>query len=131
MSSIAPPLGPGGARAGRAGQFLVGRDLATTRPQRRARPRARVSPLLWIAVALVAALSLTTLRVRILDLQMRLGAAVHAEEELDQELRTLRVEVRELRSQKRMKERATKLGFGAPKDVRELRAAPPPGAARP
>jgi len=131
MSSIAPPLGTG-PRPGRGGQFLVGRDLATTRPVRRAPSRGRVSPLVWIGVALVAALSLATLRVRILDLQMRLGAAVHAEETLDQEARSLVVEVRELRSPKRLKERAAKMGFEVPKTVRELRGpAPAADAARP
>lgn len=130
MSSIAPPLGPSGRRAGRGGQFLVGRDLATTRPI--PRPLGRLSPLVWIAVALVAALSLAALRVRILDLQMRLGAAVHTEESLDQELRARLVEMRELRSPKRLKERAATLGFGVPKDVRELGAeAPAAGRARP
>lgn len=132
MSSIAPPLGSG-PRVERGGQFLVGRDLATTRPPRRTRGQHRAAPLVWIGVALVAALSLASLRVRILDLQMRLGAAVRAEEMLDQEVRALRVEVRELRSPKRLKERAAKQGFEMPKTVRELRgpgaAADPRGAA--
>ncbi|HVP31462.1 MAG TPA: hypothetical protein VMW35_20130 [Myxococcota bacterium] len=129
MSSFAPPAGPAAGRVGRGSQFLVGRDLAATRPARRVHARSPLSLAVGIAALLVAALALASLRVQILDLRMRLGAAVRSEEALDQDLRALRVEVQELRSQKRLKERAAKLGFGVPKEVRELSATPMPARA--
>lgn len=114
MSTLPPCAAPPGRPSSR---FLIGCDLARTpRPP----ARERRIPLASLALLILAALAVAGLRVQILDLKLRLGAAQHEQQRLDDEVGSLRATVRELRDPRRLARLAGELGLVAPAREIEL-----------
>ncbi len=116
---------PAGRPATR-GTRLVGRDLARAKLRR----RIPISIIPGIVVgAVLAALTISHVRVQLIDQGYARAAAVERQQELEEELRILTARARELRDPARLAGLAKEMGLARPQRVIAL--APPDGARRP
>ncbi len=89
-----------------------------------ARGALRALALPALAVAVIAALGMTTLRSAIVDLRYQLAERVHEERSLEEQRRALTAQVQRLRDPKRLTRIARERGFVRPSQVIDLGPAP-------